>query len=157
MASFTGAGIFQGFQQSCVPTSFQIAIAEMDPVAAAEMRDDPTGTIGDQRDALAAGGGGPTRRTDLASGKDIPARVRDALAETPELDAAMRPDKSAEGGSFYGMEATKMVGGDLHQQLEGEARHPAPVRVGRRGARGLQLPRPAVVPRPLLRRLRRAP
>jgi hypothetical protein len=33
----------------------------------------------------------------------------------------MRPDKSAEGGSFYGMEATKMVGGDLHQQLEGAA------------------------------------
>lgn len=122
MASFTGAGVFQGFQQSCVPTSYQIAIAEMDPIAAIEMRDNPVDTIEDQRAALLQNGGAPTKRVDLNSSRNIPQRVKTAMAESPQLAATMQnPGQAPNGGDRLGIEATAMVGGDLHKQLEGAA------------------------------------
>jgi hypothetical protein len=118
LRTFSGVGVVQFYQQSCLPASYQIALAEVDPVYALHLRNNPQLVMQQQHDALAAGGGARTMRDDVRRDRDIPPAMRELmnepLARTAIDDPGMRDTK----GSLGGIEATEMGGSALHKQLE---------------------------------------
>ncbi|MGE5180825.1 MAG: hypothetical protein ACM31C_02125 [Acidobacteriota bacterium] len=118
LREFSGAGLVQLYAQSCVPTSYQIAIAEANPVAAHRMRNRPDEMMVMQRDALVRAGGAQTPRNDLAA---APPALQEMMSQL-ELRAALNDANSynayAANGHPYGIDPTEMRGQPLHKELE---------------------------------------
>ncbi len=115
LKEFSGAGIVQFYQQSCVPTSYQIAIAEVDPVFALNLRQHPEEVMQAQRNALIIGGGAQTPRMDLHKPPEaLKPHVEDAVMG----QALKEPGRYDRDGSQGGIEATEMQDQALHKQLE---------------------------------------
>lgn len=119
MKTFTGAEIFQGFSNSCIPAAYQIAAAEMDPCYAAEVRDNPNAAVKQQGAHVVEGGGAPGMRDDLHK---LPGPLAAQAEQHPELLETMRnPPEAAANSSSQGFEPTKMPGTALHNRLENTA------------------------------------
>jgi hypothetical protein len=116
MREFSGAGLVQFFHQSCVPTSYQIAIAEVNPVAALRMRNNPELILQAQKNALIVAGGAQTERPDRAA----PPAALEELQREPELRRALddRGTYDDSSGTREGIDPTLMKGQALHNQLE---------------------------------------
>jgi hypothetical protein len=114
---FTGAGIVQLYEESCVPSAYQIAIADADPLFAMQLRNNPSMMMQQQRDALAVAGGRQVPRNERRRGNMTPRALRDHMADPLAQQAAQdQSNYNAQGGE--GIETTQMAGGPMHQQLE---------------------------------------
>ena len=112
MSAFTGHGIVQFFAQSCVPTSYQIALAEIDPLFALKLRNNPQMVIEAQGQALKDGGGQAHKRYDTKGKEQFQdPEVKKALGDKNRYDH----DQNKSSG---GIESTEMKDQELHKQLE---------------------------------------
>lgn len=117
---FSGDGIAQFYGHSCVPTAYQIALAERDPVYALHLKEHPEEMRQGQANPLIISGGALTRRSDM---NDPPQALRDQLdPETrKQLDASFDEQRDAGGitpGQSLGIEPTLMPDREIHKALE---------------------------------------
>lgn len=122
LKEFTGHGMYQHFMESCVPASFQIARAELDPVYAAQMRADPVAMAREQSAALQATGG---RRAQRGQRGDNAFDNSPAISETRQANPALEgfyqdPTNFSMQGSS-GIEPSLMPGTSPHSGLESAA------------------------------------
>ncbi|MGE3459653.1 MAG: hypothetical protein AB7O24_31360 [Kofleriaceae bacterium] len=115
LQQYTGAGLVQFYHQSCVPTAYQIALADVNPVYAMRLRNHPELMMQAQRNALIINDAMQTPRRE----KDAPAALKEQLQD-PAIAARYGDPTtySTEGSSSVGIEATAMTDLQLHKQLE---------------------------------------
>lgn len=119
--TFTGQGVIQFYQQTCVVASYQIAIADVDPVYAMKLRANPKLVMQEQKDVVTSKGGAATKRKDLIPGKEdkLAGPVKAQIADDPEMSqVAQDPNSYHHQGDTAGIEATTMADSKLHKQLE---------------------------------------
>lgn len=118
LANFTGQGVFQDFLESCVPTSYQIARAERDPMYAYRLQTDPVFRAQEQQTALQQMGGRTVGRG--APGDDAfdNPRIRQALEDNPELAAFYRDQNNFSDEGTAGVETPLVRDTDVHRNLE---------------------------------------
>ncbi|NVB83762.1 MAG: hypothetical protein HOV81_35635 [Kofleriaceae bacterium] len=120
LREFSGQGVVQFYQQSCVPTAYQIALANVDPVFAFKLRNNPEMVMEAQRNALVIGGGAQTPREDLHK---PPEALKEQL-DDPKTAKKLKDSDSYSGkGSSGGIEPTEMIDQQLHKQLEKATGH----------------------------------
>lgn len=112
---FTGQGLVQLYDQSCVPTATQIALAQVDPLYAFDARNQPVDVLlAGQKNPMISSGGQQTPRTDTHGS---PAYLE--MTSDPVLSRALGAvDPLAAKGTPGGIEATKMKTQPLHRALE---------------------------------------
>jgi hypothetical protein len=115
LKEFSGQGIVQFFQASCLPTSYQIALAEVDPVYAMHLRNNPQEVLEAQKNALVIGGGAQEPRHDLHKAPDA---LQQHLDDPTTGSTLKDPSTYNTQGDGDGMEPTDLVGSPLHRQLE---------------------------------------
>ncbi len=115
MLELSGAGLVQFYKQSCVPASYQIALAERDPLWALQFRSNPEDMMAAQRNALMIGDSQQTQRPDLAN---APENLKQH-AEDPGMGGVLKDqDRYSTEGSKSGMDPADMKGQALHKHLE---------------------------------------
>src|SRR5262249_38911908 len=115
--TFSGTGVLQFYQQSCVPAAYQISIAEVDPYYAFQLRNHPEMVMQEQRDVLIEHGSAQTKRTDIK--KDQPASaMKDHLGEPGMHGRLSDQSHYSDNGDHAGIETTEMAGSALKRQLE---------------------------------------
>ena len=115
MLEYSGAGLVQFYQQSCVPAAYQIALAERDPLWALHFKQNPEDVMNAQRNALIIGDAKQTQR-DLTN----PPEHLKAHVEDPGMAKVLHdPERySDEGTKANGIDPADMKGTQLHSQLE---------------------------------------
>lgn len=114
---FSGTGVVQFYEQSCVPTAYQIAVAEVDPYFAYELRKNPKLVMQEQRDVLIDKGAAQTKRTDVRKGRPVE-NIKEHL-DDPEMGPRLKGDEHySPKGDTGGIETTQMPGSTLQTQLE---------------------------------------
>ncbi|MGE3766713.1 MAG: hypothetical protein AB7L94_30955, partial [Kofleriaceae bacterium] len=109
---FSGDGLAQHYNESCVPTAYQIAIAERDPIYALHLREHPDEMRRGQEQALVQADGRRVRRYDS---HDAPQAYHDQIASRENKLALMN---SFDANGTPGIEPTRMAETPLHAQLE---------------------------------------
>ncbi len=115
LLEFSGAGLIQFYKQSCVPASYQIALAERDPVWALHFKTNPEDVMAHQQNALIIGDSHQTPRTDAAN---VPALQRHHDDPGMARVFAEEGRYSDEGSKAAGIDPADMKGTELHKQLE---------------------------------------
>lgn len=122
--TLTGAGVVQFFEHSCVPTAFQIALADLDPYFAFQLRRFPEKYMDQQREKLETNEGPIQKRRDVRRGKDPDGMNSDVNIkkhlEDPEMAKKLHDDASYSGKNADkgGIEMPDMRGDELHKELE---------------------------------------
>ncbi len=117
LREFSGDGIAQFYGHSCVPTAYQIALAERDPSYALHLKNNPGEMRQAQENPLVITGGSLTPRRDM---HDPPQALRDQLdpKTRAELDTSFDVQMEAGHVGTSGIEPTLMTDQQLHKQLE---------------------------------------
>ena len=118
LANFTGQGVFQDFLESCVPTSYQIARAERDPVYAYRLQTDPVFRAQEQQTALQQMGGRTVGRGAPGDDSFDNPRIQQALEDNPELAAFYRDQSNFSDEGTSGVEVPLVRDTDVHRNLE---------------------------------------
>ncbi|NVB77092.1 MAG: hypothetical protein HOV81_01735 [Kofleriaceae bacterium] len=127
---FTGAGVVQFYHQSCVPTAYQIAIADVDPFYAFQLRNHPELVMAEQRKVLQDAGAAQTKRKDLETGSK---NITDHASEEGGMKNVLNDPKSySDKGNKDGIDSAKMAGTDIHKQLEHATGHPYEILVNQK-------------------------
>lgn len=117
--TFSGAGVIQFFHQSCAPTAYQIAIADVDPYFAFYLRQHPELVMDAQSNALIIHGGAQTPREDLNSDKKDPAKNLQPHLDDQSMNARLGDKESySDEGHKGGIAMPDLDGSNLHKQLE---------------------------------------
>lgn len=117
LAVMTGkGGVVQASEQSCVPTSLQIAIAHVDPVFAMKLAENPQLLAAMQRAASDSAGSVFPQRGDV---EGLPPEVEAAIARNPELREVLRDaSRYSDEGTQIGLTTGDMPGMTLKTRLE---------------------------------------
>lgn len=124
--TFTGAGVVQFYHGSCVPTSYQIAIADVDPFYAFQLRVNPEMVMDQQRAALQKTGGAQAERKEVAakkSGQGVSGNLGNHLDDEHGMGKKLLDPNSYDAQGTHGIDMRKMEGQDLHAQLEAATGH----------------------------------
>lgn len=122
LKDFTGHGMYQHFMESCVPASFQIARAELDPIYAAQMRADPVAMAREQAAALQATGGRRAQRGQRGDGAfDGSPAISETRQANPALDGFYQDPANFSMQGSSGIEPSLMPGTAPHSGLESAA------------------------------------
>ena len=131
---FSGAGLIQYYHQSCVPTAYQIALAEVDPVYALHLRNNPGEMMRSQRDVLVDGGAAQTPR----GGQSNKGPNAKAHLEDPETRAALgEQHRYSKAGEIEGIDVRSMSNQKLHKDLEKATGSPYEIMAKRAGTKRL--------------------
>ncbi len=116
LREFSGDGIAQFYGHSCVPTAYQIALAERDPVYAHHLKTHPEEMRQAQANPIILNGGALTERKDMHD--PPPALAKQMDPETrQQFDASFRDQPNGGEGS-KGIEPTLMPDREIHKALE---------------------------------------